>query len=51
VSFALYGALAGVALTWFVQGEWFDGYDAVLWIAAFALIEMDLFRLAGGIKS
>lgn len=51
VSFALYGALAGIALTWFAQGEWFDGYDAVLWIAAFALIEMDLFRLAGGIKS
>lgn len=41
-SVALYCALAVVALAWFVQGEWFDGYDAVLWIAAFALIEMDL---------
>ncbi len=47
VSVALYGALAAVALTWFAQGEWFDGYDAVLWIAAFALIEMDLLKMAG----
>jgi hypothetical protein len=47
VSMLLYGALAAVALIWFVQGEWFDGYDAVLWIAAFALIEMDLLRLSG----
>lgn len=45
VSITLYGALAVVALVWFAQGEWFDGYDAVLWIAAFALIEMDLLRL------
>ena len=44
-SIVLYGALTLVALTWLVQGEWFDGYDAVLWITAFALIEMDLFRL------
>ena len=46
VSVALYGALAGVALAWLAQGYWFDGYDAVLWIAAFALIEMDLLQLS-----
>lgn len=42
LSLALYGALAAVAVTWFAQGEWFDSYDAVLWITAFALIELDL---------
>ncbi len=46
VSLALYGALAVVALAWLAQGAWFDGYDALLWIAAFGLIEMDLLRLA-----
>jgi hypothetical protein len=45
-SLALYGALAVVALAWLLHGEWLDGYDALLWIAAFALIEMDLLRLA-----
>lgn len=43
-SIVLYVALGAVALTWLAQGEWFDSYDAVLWIAAFALIEMDLLR-------
>lgn len=44
LSVALYGALATVAVAWFINGEWFDGYDAVLWIAAFALLEMDLLQ-------
>lgn len=44
-SLGLYGALAAIALAWLSRGEWLDGYDAVLWIAAFALIEMDLLRL------
>ena len=42
VSLMLYGTLAAVALAWLAQGAWFDGYDAVLWITAFGLIEMDL---------
>jgi len=45
VSLALYGALGTLALVWLARGEWLDGYDALLWIAAFALIEMDLLRL------
>lgn len=45
-SMTLYGALAAVALIWLIRGEWLDGYDALLWIAAFALIEMDLLRIA-----
>lgn len=40
----LYGCLAAVALAWLARGEWFDGYDALLWIAAFALIERDLLQ-------
>jgi hypothetical protein len=45
-SMSLYVALATVALAWLLRGEWLDGYDALLWISAFALIEMDLLRLA-----
>jgi hypothetical protein len=44
ISLTLYGALAAVALLWWIRGEWLDGYDALLWIAAFALIELDLLR-------
>ena len=44
VSAMLYGALGAVAAAWFISGEWFDGYDAVLWIAAFALVEMQLLK-------
>ncbi len=47
-AFALYAALAAVALAWLLRGEWLDGYDALLWIAAFALIELDLFRNSAG---
>lgn len=45
-SLTLYAVLAAVALAWLVRGEWLDGYDALLWITAFALIEMDLLRIA-----
>lgn len=41
-SIGLYLVLAAIAATWLAQGEWFDGYDALLWIAAFALLELDL---------
>lgn len=43
-SAALYAALAGIAVAWLLQGEWFDGYDAALWIAAFSLLELDLLQ-------
>ncbi len=51
LSLVLYSALGTVALLWFAQGEWFDGYDALLWIAAFALIEMDLLKTAATARS
>lgn len=49
VSTVLYGALAAVAAAWFMQGEWFDGYDAALWITAFALLELDLLHRTSNI--
>jgi hypothetical protein len=27
---------------WATRGEWFDAYDAALWLAAFVFIEMEL---------
>jgi hypothetical protein len=40
----LYAGLAVVVLVWLGRGEWFDAYDAALWIAAFAIIEMNILR-------
>ncbi len=47
-SAVLYAALAGIAVAWLLQGEWFDGYDAALWIAAFSLLELDLLQRSAG---
>ena len=44
---ALYTGLAILVLMWGWCGEWFDAYDALLWLIAFATIEMDV--LAGAI--
>ena len=43
----LYAGLATLVFAWAWRGEWFDAYDALLWLMAFALIEMDLLRAAG----
>ena len=43
----LYTGLAALVFAWAWRGEWFDAYDALLWLMAFALIEMDLLRAAG----
>jgi hypothetical protein len=40
----LYTGLAVLVLIWAARGEWFDAYDALLWIIAFAMIEMDILR-------
>ncbi len=37
------GVVSMVAV-WLWQSAWLDAYDAALWIAAFALIEVDIFR-------
>ena len=36
----LYGALSLLPIVWLTQREWLDAYDAALWLAAFAIIEM-----------
>lgn len=38
----LYGALASLVVLWLVRKEWFDAYDAALWLIAFATIENDV---------
>ena len=40
----LYLGLGAFMLTWAWRGEWFDAYDAALWLLAFATIEMNLLR-------
>ena len=44
----LYGAIAALVPLWALRGEWFDAYDAVLWLIAFVLIEMDALKLGAG---
>ena len=46
VAVALYSAIALLIPLWALRGEWFDAYDAVLWLIAFALIERDALKLA-----
>lgn len=43
---ALYASIAALIPFWALRGEWIDAYDAVLWLAAFALIELDLLNAA-----
>ena len=38
----LYAALALLVIAWAVRGQWFDAYDALLWLVAFATIELDV---------
>jgi hypothetical protein len=42
----LYAGLGVPILVWAGRGEWFDAYDALLWLVAFATIEIDVFRFA-----
>jgi hypothetical protein len=39
----LYIGLFAVALTWGLQGEWLDAWDAVLWLLCFFVIELRVF--------
>jgi uncharacterized membrane protein YjjP (DUF1212 family) len=43
----LYSSLVIMALVWAAKGSWLDAYDALLWIAAFATIEMDMLKQSG----
>lgn len=45
----LYAGLAGLVIAWLWQGDWFDAYDAALWLTAFMTIELGLLaRFARG---
>ena len=43
----LYGGLAILVPVWAWRGEWFDAYDALLWLIAFAWIELEFARGKG----
>lgn len=43
----LYAGLGALALAWLLRGEWFGAYDAALWLAAFATLELDLLDRLG----
>ena len=40
----LFAALIGLVLAWLLRHEWFDAYDAALWLAAFAMLEAGLLQ-------
>jgi hypothetical protein len=40
IAAVLYGGLALLVAAWALRGEWFDAYDALLWLVAFAAIEL-----------
>lgn len=44
----LYSGLGMIVLAWLLRGEWFDAYDAALWLTAFATLELDLLDRFGG---
>jgi len=43
----LFGGLALLVVIWAAYEMWLDAYDAVLWLIAFAAIELDLTTQAG----
>jgi hypothetical protein len=47
VAAALYGGLGVLVVLWAAQGLWFDAYDAVIWLVAFATIELAVTRRNG----
>lgn len=43
----LYTALAALVLVWAWRGEWLDAYDALLWLVAFVMIEINVLQHLG----
>ncbi|MBI2296754.1 MAG: hypothetical protein HYU76_12160 [Betaproteobacteria bacterium] len=46
VAATLYAGLGALALVWWWQGEWFDAYDAALWLIALVTIEIIVLRIS-----
>ena len=44
IALVLYGSLGVFVVLWAIQGMWMDAYDAVLWLIAFAALELKLAR-------
>lgn len=44
---ALYTGLAAVIPVWAWRGEWLDAYDALLWLIAFAALEINVLQVSG----
>lgn len=43
---ALYAGLGALVFVWAWRGDWFDAYDATLWLVAFAMIELNVLAAA-----
>lgn len=39
---ALYAGLIALVAAWLLRREWFDAYDAALWLTAFVIVELNL---------
>ena len=46
VATTLYTGLAALVLVWAWRGEWFDAYDALLWLVAFVTIEINVLQIS-----
>lgn len=46
VATTLYTGLAALVLAWAWRGEWFDAYDALLWLVAFVTIEINVLQIS-----
>jgi len=44
ITLAVFAGLVGMVVAWLMQSEWLDAYDALLWITAFGVIEVDIFH-------
>ena len=44
---SLYAAMAVLVVIWAWSGEWFDAYDALLWLIAFVALELNVLGLRG----
>jgi hypothetical protein len=42
----LYAGMALLVLRWASQGEWFDAYDAALWLVAFVALELNVLQIS-----
>jgi hypothetical protein len=47
IAATLYSGLGALVLVWLWRGEWFDAYDAALWLLAFATIEINVLGWKG----